>query len=115
MSCEALAAEANSLNAVLLAEQKEDAKKKGRSKAGRQVAGGVAGGVLKGAGRFGLSKVIGGMTPFGGVVAVAVNDAAADAAGRAIATSGPASQGPELKPEQQRMNHLLGLYREKSC
>jgi hypothetical protein len=115
MSCEALSAEANALNARLLAEQKAAAKKSRSGRFGRQVAGGATGGAMKLGGRMMLGRVIGGMTPFGGLVAVAANDAIADSAGQAIANSGQADAAPELRPEQQRMNHLLALYREKAC
>jgi hypothetical protein len=115
MSCEALGEEANALNAALLADQKAAAKKAGRGRLGRQVAGNTAGGAMKIGGRMMLGRVIGGMTPFGGLVAVAANDALADSAGQAIARSGEGEAAPTLTPEQQRMNHLLALYREKGC
>ncbi|HEX2561206.1 hypothetical protein [Phenylobacterium sp.] len=115
LSCQALGDEANALNASLLAEQKAAAKKAGRGRLGRQVAGNTAGGAMKIGGRMMLGRVIGGMTPFGGLVAVAANDALADSAGQAIARGDEAEAAPVVSPEQQRMNHLLGLYREKGC
>lgn len=115
MSCEALGAEANALNATLLADAQKAQKGAGAKQFGRSVAGGVTGGAMKVGGRMMLGRVIGGMTPFGGLVAVAANDAIADAAAQKIA-SGPSETAPAaVSPEQQRMNHLLGLYREKGC
>lgn len=115
LSCQALGDGANALNAKLLADQKAAAKRAGRGRAGRQVAGNAAGGVMKIGGRMMLGRVIGGMTPFGGLVAVAANDALADSAGQAIANGPQAEASPTVSPEQQRMNHLLALYREKGC
>jgi hypothetical protein len=114
MSCEALGAEANALNATLATSAANAQKGAGARQFGRSVAGGVTGGAMKVGGRMMLGRVIGGMTPFGGLVAVAANDAVADAAGQAIAT-GPSETPAAVAPEQQRMNHLLGLYREKGC
>lgn len=115
LSCEALGAEANTLNAKLMADANQAQKGAGAKRFGRSVAGGVTGGAMKVGGRMMLGRVIGGMTPFGGLVAVAANDAIADSAGQAIA-NGPAEPAQaSVTPEQQRMNHLLGLYREKGC
>lgn len=115
MSCEALGAEANTLNAALATAAAKSQRGAGAKQFGRSVAGGVTGGAMKVGGRMMLGRVIGGMTPFGGLVAVAANDAMADATGQAIA-SGPSETAPAVvAPEQQRMNHLLGLYREKGC
>ncbi len=108
MSCEQLASEANSLNAVILSQQKSR-----DSGASHKVAGAVGGGLLKSAGRFGLGRIGG----FGGLVARAAADQAANSAGEAIANGGDSSANaaPTVTPEQQRMNHLLGLYKEKGC
>lgn len=70
---------------------------------------------MKIGGRMMLGRVIGGMTPLGGLVAVAANDALADSAGQAIAHGGQDEDAASVSPEQQRMNHLLALYREKGC
>lgn len=115
MSCEALIAEANALNAKIAADQQAAAKKAQGGRFGRQVAGGTAAGAMRVGGRMALGRVIGGMTPFGGLVAVAATDALAASAGQAIAEGGEAEAPATAPPEQQRMNHLLGLYREKSC
>ncbi|HYE42060.1 MAG TPA: hypothetical protein VEA15_01595 [Caulobacteraceae bacterium] len=115
MACDALIAEANSLNAVLLAEAKQDQKRKGRSKVARGVAGSATTGAVRTGARIGLGRVIGGMTPFGGLVALAATEVAAQSAGQAVANSGPANEPASVSPKQQRMNHLLALYREKGC
>lgn len=115
MSCEALIGEANSLNAVLLAEAKEAQKRKGRSRLARGVAGNATTGAVRAGARMGLGRVIGGMTPFGGLVALAATEVAAQSAGQAVANSGPANEPEGVSPKQQRMNHLLALYREKGC
>lgn len=115
MSCEALMNEANSLNATLLAEAKEDQKRRGRSRVARGVAGNVTTGAVRTGARIGLGRVIGGMTPFGGLVALAATEVAAQTAGEAVANSGPAADPQGVSPKQQRMNHLLALYREKGC
>ena len=60
MSCEALGAEANALNAQLMADAQKAQKGAGAKKFGRSVAGGVAGGTMKVGGRMMLGRVIGG-------------------------------------------------------
>jgi len=117
MSCETLGAEANTLNAELMAEQQASAKKAKKAKTGKGLMGGVAGGVLGGAARYGLARgMIGGaFSPLIAQAAVAVTDSASQAAGQAIANSGDEGAAATVSPKQQRMNHLLGLYREKQC
>lgn len=115
MSCEQLAAEANTLNAGILEGQKQAAKAKKSGRFARGVAGGTAAGGVRVAGRMGLSRMAGGLGPLGGLVALAATDAVADQAGRSIAEGGQDAAQPQVAPEQQRMNHLLGLYREKGC
>lgn len=109
MSCEQLSGEANYLNAKLLADQKAAAKRA----QGRAAGGAVAGGTLRAAGRFGINRLAGRLGPMGWAVAHAANDAATQAAAESIAKG---NEDPnQVTPEQQRMNHLLGLYKEKSC
>lgn len=115
MSCEALGAEANNLNAKLMADQEAAAKKAKGGRFGRQIAGNATGGAMKIGGRMMLGRVIGSMSPMAGLVAVAANDAIGDSTAQAIANSGQGAAEPKMTPEQQRMNHLLGLYREKGC
>lgn len=117
MTCEALGAEANTLNAELMTEQQASAKKAKKAKAGKGLMGGVAGGVLGGAARYGLARGMmgGAFSPLIAQAAVAVTDSASQAAGQAIADSGDEGAAPTVSPKQQRMNHLLGLYREKQC
>ncbi|MES2034473.1 MAG: hypothetical protein V4466_09875 [Pseudomonadota bacterium] len=117
MSCEALGAEANTLNAEVAAERQEAAKKAKKAKAGKGLMGGVAGGVLGGAARYGLARgmVGGAFSPLIAQAAVVVTDSTAQAAGQAIANSGDDSDLQTVSPKQQRMDHLLGLYREKQC
>lgn len=115
MSCEQLSYEANTLNAQLLAEQKVAQKKAGRSKAGRAVGGAVAGGALRTAGRIGLARFGGGLGAIGFMAAHAANDAASQGTAQVIANGGAGAEGPGVTPQQQRMNHLLGVYREKQC
>lgn len=115
MSCEVLGAEANALNAKLMADAQKAQKGAGAKQFGRSVGGGVAGGAMKVGGRMMLGRVIGGMTPLGGLVAVAANDAVADATAQKIANGSSDAAPATVTPEQQRMNHLLGLYREKGC
>ena len=112
MSCQQLASEANALNAQLLAQQNA----KANSARNKQVAGAVGGGLLKSAGHFGLSH-FGGFGGMGGLIARQAAEQATDAAAQAVATSGQEdpNAAPGVTPEQQRMNHLLGLYKEKSC
>lgn len=116
MSCEALIAETNSLNAYILAEQQKAQKKKGGSKVARAAGGAATSTGLKAAGRFGLSRMAGSFGPLGAVAALAATDALADGAGAAVAQGGDSAPAqPQVMPEQQRMNHLLGIYREKGC
>lgn len=116
MSCEQIGAEANTLNAQLMAEQAEAAKQAQRAKQGRGVAGGLAGGVLGGAARYGLARgmVGGAFSPFAAQALSAVADSSSQAVGQAIAAGGE-EVAATVSPQQQRMNHLLGLYREKAC
>jgi hypothetical protein len=68
---------------------------------------------MRGAGRFGINRLAGRLGPMGWAVAHAANDAASQAAAESIARG---NEDPnQVTPEQQRMNHLLGLYKEKSC
>jgi|TARA_R100000935_G_scaffold6730_1_gene14405 hypothetical protein len=116
MSCEQIGAEANTLNAQLMAEQAEAAKQAQRAKQGRGLAGGLASGVLGGAARYGLARgmVGGAFSPFAAQALSAVVDSSSQAVGQAVATGGDVA-APTVSPQQQRMNHLLGLYREKAC
>ena len=116
MSCEQIGAEANTLNAQLMAEQAEAAKQAQRAKQGRGMAGGLASGVLGGAARYGLARgmVGGAFSPFAAQALSAVVDSSSQAVGQAVATGGDVA-APTVSPQQQRMNHLLGLYREKAC
>ncbi|MDP2258333.1 MAG: hypothetical protein Q8J89_01275 [Caulobacter sp.] len=117
MSCEALANEANTLNAELMAEQQEAAKKSRKAKTGKGVMGGAAGGLMAGAARYGLARGMmgGALSPLVAQAAVAATDSTAAAAGAAIANSGDDGGPATVSPKQQRMNHLLSLYREKQC
>ncbi|MDP1618281.1 hypothetical protein [Phenylobacterium sp.] len=116
MSCEQIGAEANTLNAQLMAEQAEAAKEAQRAKQGRGMAGGLASGVLGGAARYGLARgmVGGAFSPFAAQALSAVADSSSQAVGQAVAAGGEVA-APTVSPQQQRMNHLLGLYREKAC
>lgn len=116
MSCEQIGAEANTLNAQLMAEQAEAAKQAQRAKQGRGMAGGLASGVLGGAARYGLARgmVGGAFSPFAAQALSAVVDSSSQAVGQAVAAGGDVA-APTVSPQQQRMNHLLGLYREKAC
>jgi hypothetical protein len=116
MSCEQIGAEANTLNAQLVAEQAEAAKQAQRAKQGRGMAGGLASGVLGGAARYGLARgmVGGAFSPFAAQALSAVADSTSQAVGQAVAAGGDVA-APTVSPQQQRMNHLLGLYREKAC
>ncbi|MFT4935383.1 MAG: hypothetical protein ACI9LT_002080 [Pseudoalteromonas distincta] len=116
MSCEQIGAEANTLNAQLMAEQAEAAKQAQRAKQGRGMAGGLASGVLGGAARYGLARgmVGGAFSPFAAQALSAVADSTSQAVGQAVAVGGDVA-APTVSPQQQRMNHLLGLYREKAC
>ncbi|MDP1874318.1 hypothetical protein [Phenylobacterium sp.] len=116
MSCEQIGAEANTLNAQLMAEQAEAAKQAQRAKQGRGMAGGLASGVLGGAARYGLARgmVGGAFSPFAAQALSAVADSSSQAVGQAVAAGGEVA-APSVSPQQQRMNHLLGLYREKAC
>lgn len=117
MACEGLAAEANTLNAELMAEQQEAAKKSKRAKTGKGLMGGAAGGLMAGAARYGLARGMmgGALSPLMAQAAVAATDSTAAAAGAALASSGDDGAPTTVSPKQQRMNHLLGLYREKQC
>ena len=107
MTCPQLTAEADSLNATLLAQQKA------RTDAhNRRVAGAAAGGLLKTAGRFGLARFGGGLG--GSMFARAVVDTAANGAGHAVA-GGQDDLAAPATPEQQRMDHLMDLSKEKNC
>lgn len=116
MSCAQLGAEANTLNAQIMAEQQEQARQAQRAKQGRGIAGGLAGGVLGGAARYGLARgmVGGAFSPIAAHALAAAADSGSAAVGQAIA-NGSDVAAPTVSPQQQRMNHLLGLYREKGC
>ena len=116
LSCAQVGAEANTLNAQLMAEQQEAAQQAQRAKQGRGIAGGLAGGVLGGAARYGLARgmVGGAFSPFAAQALSAVADSSSQAVGQAVAAGGEVA-APTVSPQQQRMNHLLGLYREKGC
>ena len=116
MSCEQIGAEANTLNAQLMTEQQEAAQQAQRAKQGRGIAGGLAGGVLGGAARYGLARgmVGGAFSPFAAQAMSAVADSSAQAVGQAVAGGGDVA-APTVSPQQQRMNHLLAIYREKGC
>ena len=117
MSCEALASEANGLNAKLMADQQAAAKKSQRSSTGRGLMGGLAGGVLGGAARYGLARgmVGGALCPVLAQGLVAVSDSTSQAVGQAVANGGQDAPAATVTPEQQRMNHLLSIYKEKGC
>jgi hypothetical protein len=104
MSCEQLAGETNELNAWLLANHKAEVKKadNARTKAG----------LMHAAGKFGISRLGGHFGGFGGLGVKAAQDAN-DTAATAVAQSGQPTG--EVTPQQQRMNHLLALYKDKSC
>lgn len=116
MSCEQIGGEANTLNAQLMAEQQEAARQAQRAKQGRGIAGGLAGGVLGGAARYGLARgmVGGAFSPFAAQALSAVADSGSQAVGQAVANGGEVA-APTVSPQQQRMNHLLAIYREKGC
>ena len=115
MSCQQLAAEANGLNATILARQNRP---QGGGNGGR-VGDAVAGGLLKSAGHFGLARFGGAIPGVGGLIARQVAQQVTDSAADAVANGGQqqdaAQAAPVTTPEQQRMNHLLGLYKEKTC
>lgn len=115
MSCDQLSAEANGLNAQLLADQKAAAKSAGRSRAGRAAGGAVAGGTMRAFGRFGINRIAGSLGPVGFIAAHAANDAASRATAETIANGGDDQSAPSVTPAQQRMNHLLSIYKEKGC
>ena len=56
-----------------------------------------------------------GVVGAGGLGALAATEVAAQTAGEAVANSGPGNEPTGVSPKQQRMNHLLALYREKGC
>ncbi len=113
MSCQQLASEANSLNGAILARQN----KQQSDANSRRTSGAVAGGLLASAGHFGLARFGGAIPGMGGLVARQVAEQATNQAAAAVANSGQQdpSAAPAVTPEQQRMNHLLGLYKEKNC
>ena len=117
MTCEALASESNNLNATLMASQQAAAKQSQRSSTGRGLMGGLAGGVLGGAARYGLARGMmgGAFSPALVQGLVAISDSTSHAVGSAVANSGQQAAAPTVMPEQQRMNHLLGLYKDKGC
>jgi hypothetical protein len=117
MTCEALAAEANSLNADLQAEQVAAAKAAKKAKTGKGLLGGATGGVLAAGARYGLARSMlgGALSPLAAQAAVTATDSVAASAGQAVASSGDQGAPVTVSPRQQRMNHLLGLYREKQC
>lgn len=116
MSCAQLGAEANTLNAYLMTQQQEQAKQAQRAKQGRGVMGGLAGGVLGGAARYGLARgmVGGAFSPYAAQAMASVAESSSQAVGQAIAQGGDVPVAT-VSPEQQRMNHLLVIYREKGC
>lgn len=117
MTCDALGAEANALNAELQAEQVEAAKRAKKAKAGKGLLGGATGGVLAAGARYGLARgMLGGaISPLAAQAAVAATDSVAMSAGQVVANSGDTGVAPTVSPKQQRMNHLLSLYNQKEC
>jgi len=104
MSCEQLAAESNSLNAWLLAHHQAEVKKADSAK--------TKAGLMHAAGKFGLSRIGGSLGGFGGLGFKAAQQAN-DTAANAVAQSGQPTG--EVTPQQQRMNRVLVLYKDKSC
>lgn len=104
MSCEQLAAESNELNAWLLANHKSEVKKADNAK--------TKAGLMHAAGKFGISRLGGGFGGLGGLGVKAAQDAN-DAAANAVAQSGQATG--EVTPQQQRMNRLMVLFKDKGC
>jgi hypothetical protein len=104
MSCEQLASESNSLNAWLLANHQAEVKKAENAK--------TKAGLLHAAGKFGISRLGGHFGGLGGMGIKAAQDAN-DTAANAVAQSGQPTG--EVTPQQQRMNHLLVLYKDKAC
>jgi hypothetical protein len=104
MSCEQLIGESNSLNAWLLANHKAEVRKAENAK--------TKAGLMNAAGKFGISRLGGGFGGFGGLGVKAAQQAN-DVAANAVAVSGQPTG--DVTPQQQRMNHLMVLYKEKSC
>lgn len=100
MSCADLAYETNRLNAWLLANQQAVVQKANNAK--------TTSGLMRSAGRFGLSRIPG----LGGMGAKAL-DTANNVAADAVAANGQPTG--ITTPQQQRMNHLLVIYKEKAC
>jgi hypothetical protein len=100
MSCADLAYETNRLNAWLLANQQATVTKAKNAKA--------ASGLMRSAGRFGLSRLPG----IGGMGAKAL-DMANNVAADAVAENGMPTG--ITTPQQQRMSHLLVIYKDKAC
>lgn len=100
MSCADIAYETNKLNAWLLANQQATVTKAKNAKA--------ASGLMRSAGRFGLSRIPG----LGGMGAKAL-DTANNVAADAVAENGMPTG--ITTPQQQRMNRLLVIFKEKNC
>lgn len=100
MSCADIAYETNKLNAFLLANQNAQVTKAKNAKA--------TSGLMRSAGRFGLSRLPG----IGGMGAKAL-DAANNVAADAVADNGMPTG--ITTPQQQRMNRLLVIFKEKAC
>ena len=100
MSCADLAYETNKLNAWLLANQQAVVTKANNAR--------TTSGLMRSAGRFGLSRIPG----LGGMGAKAL-DTANNVAADAVAANG--QPNGITTPQQQRMNHLLVIYKEKAC
>jgi type IV secretory pathway VirB10-like protein len=103
LTCEQLAAESNDLNAWLLANHKSEVKKAEGAK--------TKAGLLHAAGKFGISRMPG-LGGFGGMGVKAAQEAN-DTAANAVAQSGQPTG--EVTPQQQRMNRLMVLFKDKGC
>lgn len=111
MSCEALSVEVNALNATVLA-QTEKTRKEAKASQGRSAVGkGLLSGLAKGASFMGgYSNSVGGMLAT--TAASGVAQEMASNVGKAPAT--PPAATPAT-PEQQRVTHLTGIYKQKAC
>ena len=115
LSCEQLTSEMNLLNQQIKKQADADTKKQGNGQ-GRAVAGGVAGGLLAGAARYGIARNIPGLGYAGAQAAAAASDAAARGVGDAVAKGGQQASAPAaVSDQQQRMNRVAQLFSTKSC
>jgi hypothetical protein len=115
LSCETLSTEINSLNAEVLKLNEQSQKQAKLGRTGASVGKGVFTGLARGASIIGYGSTS--SQAFAGLLA---SNVAAGVA-QQVATDAASPQAPvpatpiQITPQQQRLSHLTGIYRGRSC